>query len=64
MVVERYASVGLRRWIDEAVGPHYDALFLRLDLLVASREGRCGCRHCREVVDRRLAELVGSLPPL
>ena len=62
MVVERYASVELRRWIDEAVGPHYDALFLRLDLLAASREGRCGCRHCRAVVDERREALIAYLP--
>ena len=62
--MNRYASVALRRLVDEAVGPSYDRVFLRLDLLLAGREGRCGCGSCRERTRQRCAELAGSLPPM
>jgi hypothetical protein len=62
--MNRHASVALRRLVDEAVGPVYDRVFLRLDLLLASREGRCGCGTCRERTEVRRADLVGTLPPV
>lgn len=62
--MNRHASVALRRLVDEAVGPSYDRVFLRLDLLLASREGRCGCSACHERAEVRRANLVGSLPPI
>jgi hypothetical protein len=62
--MNRHASVALRRLVDEAVGPSYDRVFLRLDLLLASREGRCGCGACRERTEDRRANLLGSLPPI
>jgi hypothetical protein len=62
--MNRHASVALRRLVDEAVGPSYDQVFLRLDLLLTSREVRCGCRWCRERAELRRADLVGSLPPM
>ena len=60
----RDASIRLRRLVDEAVGPRYDGVFLRLDLLVTSREGRCGCLACAEVLARWRADLVAELPAL
>ena len=42
----RSASTALRALVDDAVGPRYDAPFLRLDLLLAGRESRCGCDEC------------------
>lgn len=62
--MNRHASVALRRLVDQAVGPSYDRVFLRLDLLLASREGRCGCGACSERTEVRRANLVGSLPPI
>jgi len=58
----RSASTALRRLVDDAVGPGYDTPFLRLDLLLAGRESRCGCEHCAVVVDRVRAEILASLP--
>lgn len=62
--MNRYASVALRRLVDGAVGPAYDRVFLRLDLLLASREGRCGCGVCTARTAARCDDLVGSLPPV
>ena len=62
--MERHASVDLRRHVDQAVGPSYDRVFLRLDLLLTSREGRCSCATCSSRVADELARLVASLPPL
>lgn len=62
--MQRYASVELRQRVDAAVGPHYDSVFLRLELLATSREARCGCADCRAVVAGRRAELLASLPTL
>jgi hypothetical protein len=62
--MERHASVDLRRHVDQAVGPSYDRVFLRLDLLLASREGRCSCAVCSSHVADERARLVRSLPPL
>jgi len=62
--MERHASVALRRHVDHAVGPSYDRVFLRLDLLLASREGRCDCAVCASRVAEQRARLVASLPPL
>jgi hypothetical protein len=62
--MDRHASVDLRRHVDRAVGPAYDRVFLRLDLLLASREGRCGCAVCSSRVAEQRAQLVSSLPPL
>jgi hypothetical protein len=59
-----HASIQLRRLVDAAVGSHYDTVFLRLDLLLASREGRCGCAVCAIAVAARREELAASLPPL
>ena len=58
----RSASTALRALVDDAVGPHYDAHFLRLDLLLAGREARCGCDDCTAHVARVLTEIVASLP--
>jgi hypothetical protein len=58
----RSASTALRHQVDDAVGRHYDAPFLRLDLLLAGREARCGCDDCRALVDRTVAGIVASLP--
>ncbi len=58
----RSASTALRRLVDDAVGPRYDAPFLRLDLLLAGRESRCGCDDCTAAVDRVRAEILASLP--
>lgn len=60
--MNRHASVELRRKVDDAVGPAYDPVFLRLDLLLASREGRCSCAACTATVADRLDGLVASLP--
>ena len=62
--MNRHASVALRRLVDDAVGPAYDAVFLRLDLLLASREGQCGCDDCRARVADRCESFVASLPRL
>lgn len=62
--MDRHASVDLRRHVDEAVGPSYDRVFLRLDLLLASREGRCPCAACSSRVAAVRARLVASLSPL
>ena len=62
--MNRHASVALRRLVDEAVGPLYDPVFLRLDLLLTSREQRCGCHACAELSAARRADLVGALPPV
>ena len=62
--MERHASVDLRRHVDQAVGPSYDRVFLRLDLLLTSREGRCSCAACSSWVADERARLVASLPPL
>jgi hypothetical protein len=58
----RSASVALRRLVDDAVGPGWDTPFLRLDLLLAGRESRCGCEHCVAVVSRVRAEILASAP--
>jgi hypothetical protein len=58
----RSASTALRALVDGAVGPRYDAPFLRLDLLLAGREARCGCDHCTAHVARVRTEIVASLP--
>ena len=62
--MSRNASVRLRQLVDEAVGPEYDTVFLRLDLVAASREGRCGCAVCATAVAERRAALVAALPAL
>lgn len=62
--MDRHASVDLRRHVDQAVGPFYDRVFLRLDLLLASREGRCSCAVCSSRVADERVRLVRSLPPL
>lgn len=62
--MNRHASVALRRKVDDAVGPVYDQVFLRLDLLLASREGRCSCCACCSRVAERRERLVAALPPL
>ena len=58
----RSASTALRALVDGAVGPRYDAPFLRLDLLLAGREARCECDACSAHVDRVVTEIVASLP--
>lgn len=58
----RSASTALRRLVDDAVGPGFDTPFLRLDLLLAGREARCGCDDCRALIDRVVAGIVASLP--
>jgi hypothetical protein len=58
----RSAPTALRALVDDAVGPRYDAPFLRLDLLLAGREARCGCDDCAAHVVRVLREIVASLP--
>ena len=58
----RAASTALRRLVDDAVGPGYDTPFLRLDLLLAGRESRCGCDDCSARVDRVLDEILASMP--
>ncbi|MEJ2863267.1 hypothetical protein [Actinomycetospora flava] len=60
--MNRHASVALRRKVDDAVGPAFDPVFLRLDLLLASREARCPCGSCASRVAERLERLVASLP--
>lgn len=60
--MNRHASIALRRKVDDAVGPAYDPVFLRLDLLLASREARCPCAACAAHVAERLDRLVASLP--
>ncbi|MFC5136610.1 hypothetical protein ACFPK1_00050 [Actinomycetospora rhizophila] len=60
--MNRHASVALRRKVDDAVGPAYDPVFLRLDLLLASREARCPCAACASRVAERLDRLVACLP--
>jgi hypothetical protein len=62
--MNRHASVALRRKVDDAVGPSYDRAFLRLDLLLASREARCPCAACSSRMARERDLLVASLPPL
>lgn len=62
--MDRHASVALRRKVDDAVGPSYDPVFLRLDLLLASRAGRCTCAACCSWVARERERLVISLPPV
>lgn len=58
----RSASVGLRRLVDDAVGPRYDTAFLRLDLILTGAEVRCGCVDCTLAVGRRRDEILASLP--
>ncbi|HEY2221043.1 hypothetical protein [Actinomycetospora sp.] len=58
----RSASTALRGFVDDAVGTVYDAPFLRLDLLLAGRQARCGCDECTAQVGRTVAEIVASLP--
>jgi hypothetical protein len=60
----RCASTALRSFVDDAVGPGYDAPFLRLDLLLAGRESRCGCDRCAAAVTAVLDEILASLPRL
>jgi hypothetical protein len=60
--MNRHASVALRHKVDDAVGPAYDAVFLRLDLLLASREARCPCESCASRVAERLDRLMACLP--
>ena len=62
--MNRDASVRLRHLVDEAVGVHYDQVFLRLDLLATTREGRCGCARCEETLVSRRADLLADLPAL
>jgi hypothetical protein len=62
--MNRHASVALRRKVDDAVGPAYDAVFLRLDLLLASRHARCSCDACTARTTEDLADLVDALPPV
>ena len=64
MPMNRHASLSLRRFVDTAVGAHYGTVFLRLDLLTASREARCGCDRCTDHVVQRRTALVASLPSL
>lgn len=59
----RSASTALRRLVDDAVGPGYDTPFLRLDLLLAGRESRCGCDDCAARVASVMGEILASLPP-
>lgn len=59
--MNRYASVQLRRFVDDAVGRHHDTVFARLDALVG---GRCGCAACHARLLERCAALVADLPPL
>ncbi|WP_018331673.1 hypothetical protein [Actinomycetospora chiangmaiensis] len=58
----RSASVALRRFVDDAVGPRYDTAFLRLDLLLTSPQARCDCPECLLDVDRRRGAILASLP--
>lgn len=58
----RSASAALRRRVDDAVGPGYETPFLRLDLLLAGRESRCGCEECAAVVARVRGEILASIP--
>jgi len=60
--MNRHASAVLRRKVDQAVGPGYDPVFLRLDLLLASREGRCPCASCSSRAAEARDRLVASLP--
>ena len=62
--MNRHASVALRRKVDDAVGPAYDQVFLRLDLLLASRHARCGCDACAARTVEEHARLVAALPPV
>lgn len=62
--MNRHASVALRRTVDDAVGPSYDRAFLRLDLLLASREGRCACAACSSWVAEECERLIIALPPV
>ena len=62
--MNRHASVVLRRKVDEAVGPGYDQVFLRLDLLLAGREARCPCASCSSRTAEARDRLLASLPPL
>jgi hypothetical protein len=62
--MNRHASVVLRRKVDEAVGPGYDHVFLRLDLLLAGREARCPCAPCSSRTVEARERLLASLPPL
>lgn len=59
--MNRHASVALRRFVDAAVGAHYEPVFARLDALV---EGRCRCRGCTELLREQCADLVAGLPEL
>jgi hypothetical protein len=58
----RSASSALRRLVDDAVGTGYDVPFMRLDLLLAGREARCGCDDCTAHVGRVVTEILASLP--
>lgn len=62
--MNRDASVRLRHLVDAAVGAHYDQVFLRLDLLATTREGRCGCVRCAATLAARRADLLADLPAL
>lgn len=59
--MNRDATVALRRFVDDAVGRHYDAVFARLDALVVRR---CRCRPCQERLLAHCARLVAELPPV
>lgn len=58
----RSASTALRLLVDDAVGTAYETPFLRLDLVLAARESRCGCEHCTAWVRGKVGEIVASLP--
>lgn len=60
--MNRHASTRLRHLVDEAVGPHYDAVFLRLDVLATSPVGRCGCATCALEVARVRSAVLAALP--
>jgi hypothetical protein len=62
--MNRHASVALRRKVDDAVGPAYDQVFLRLDLLLASGHARCGCDACAARTVEDHARLLDALPPV
>lgn len=62
--MNRYASIRLRHLVDAAVGPRYEAVFLRLDVLAASPTGRCGCATCALEVARVRSAVLAGLPPV
>ena len=63
-LMNRHASTRLRLLVDEAVGPHYDAVFLRLDVLATSPAGRCGCAGCALAVGRTRSAVLAGLPEI